>query len=567
MAAPPERTGGQVLVDQLLALGSSIGYCVPGESYLDVLDALFDHRDRFRLINARHEGAAANMAAAYGQLTDRPGICLVSRGPGAAHAAVGVHTAAQDSSPMLLLVGDLPRGHLGRDGFQDLDCTQVFASVAKSVARVDDASRIPEILTRSFHVATSGRPGPVVIALPQDVLEQRVDVGDLAVAARSEPAIAGTDLAELIRRLSEAERPMVVAGGPGWDRTARAALAKWVSAWQLPLVTSFRQQDLLDNRSSSYVGMLGTSTPRDLIDRVGRADVVLTIGTRLDQKTSIDYALFGPRGFGPELIQVYPAADDIGRIADPAVAIVASARSTIKALAESGAPTAPRWASWTADARESYLADRRPQPQPGPVNLGEAMLTLRELLPDDAVITNGAGNFAGWIHRHFEFRDGRTQLAPQSGAMGYGLPAAIAAASTGRLAVCIAGDGDFLMYPQELATIAEYELPVLIIVIDNGSYGTIQMHQEKRFPGRAMAVNCHGPDFTAFAKSFGIHAEAVRQTAEFRSAVSRALDHAGPALLAVTTSPDAMSTRMSLTELRRRSAELPPEQRRALTTR
>ena len=565
MSASIRRTGGQLVVDQLLLHEATIGFCVPGESYLPVLDALVDHADEFRLICARHEGAAANMAAAHGQLTDRPGICFVSRAPGAAHAAVGVHTAAQNSSPMLLLIGQIPTTQIDTEAFQEINYRQMFRGVAKWVTQVEIVDRIPEVMARAFYVSMSGRPGPVVVAIPEDILAEVSSAVDAHPTTLPHSQPTSDDIDRIRLMLAESVRPMVIIGGGGWDIAAGVNLAEWVEAHKLPVVAAFRRQDILDNRSPSYVGTLGTASTRGLLGRVRSADLVIALGTRLDNKTIADTSILG----GPDqrFVHVHPDADALGRIVSPQIAVSADVGPSLVALLNACKGLTLRWSGWTSEAREAFVADAYPQDQPGGVNLGHVMRLLRAAVPDDTVITNAAGNYAGWVQRHFEFRHRKTQLAPQGGAMGYGVPAAISAATSGRRAVCITGDGDFMMYPQELATIAEHGLPVIIIVVNNASYGSIRMHQEQVYPGRQIGTDLHNPDFIALADAFRIPAERVTHTSQFGEVLVRTVEKGGPALIELVTSPDALTTRMTLSALRDRAAELSPSERAQLIVR
>ena len=534
-----ERSGGRILADQLRVHGTELAFLVPGESYLEVLDGLYEHQDAIRLINCRHEGAAANMAAAYGKLIGRPGICMVTRGPGATHASVGVHTAEQDSSPMILLVGQVGRPELGRDAFQEIDYRRFFGSVAKWVEQIEDVRRIPELIARAFQVASSGRPGPVVLSLPEDMLVERCTVLDAQPyrVLQAEPSPGQVE--RLLEIMAGAERPLVIAGGSGWGDRESSRLRSWAEAAALPVVNAFRQQDVLDNRSSSYAGDLGTAIGPELIERVRKADVILALGTRLDEMTTRAYTLIG----GQRLIHVHPGLDDLDRVFPTELAITAGVGPILEALSAGRNLDGSRWSAWAEAARGEHLFDSRPQPQPGDVNLGEVMVMLRRQLPDDTVLTNGAGNFTGWIQRFFEFRGVGTQLAPQSGAMGYGVPAAIAAAAAGRRAACLAGDGDFLMYAQELGTAVQYGLKVLFMVVNNGMYGTIRMHQEREHPGRVIGTELRNPDFAALAESFGVQGQTVRRTEEFPAALERALAAPGSALIELQVSPRALTSR------------------------
>jgi acetolactate synthase I/II/III large subunit len=549
-AAGP-RTGGRIVVDQLVANGIDAAFCVPGESFLAVLDAL--HDAPVKLVTCRHEAAAANMAVAYGKLTGRPGVCLATRGPGATQASVGVHTAAQDSAPMLLLVGQVGREQRGREAFQELDVPAVFAPVAKWTAEAHDPARLPELLARAVQVAVSGRPGPVVLALPEDVLTEEAKVADARpvrpVAAHPAPG----DLARLRELLGGARRPLVIAGGPGWTDAAAAGLRAVAEASRLPVAVSFRSQDVLDNRSPSYIGDLGVGANPALAERVRAADLLLVVGARLGGITTAGYRLLEAPVPRQRLVHVHPGVEELGRLYQPDLAINAAVAPFVAALRSLPPVPGGGWAAWTEAARGNYLAWVRPWPAPGRLDLGQVMVMLRQRLPDDAVLASGAGNYTGWVHRYFQFRRPGTQLAPKSGSMGFGLPAALAAklVHPRRTVVAVAGDGDFLMTSGELATAVQHRLDVVVLVVNNRMYGTIRMHQERAYPGRVIATDLVNPDFAALAAAYGAHGEVVEATEAFPDALERALDAGRPALLELRVDPDAISTATTLSALRR----------------
>jgi acetolactate synthase I/II/III large subunit len=536
------RSGGQIVVQHLVANRIDAAFCVPGESFLAVLDALY--QAPIRLVTCRHEAGAANMAVAYGKLTGRPGVCLVTRGPGATQASVGVHTAAQDSAPMLLLVGQVGRGERGREAFQELDVPAVFGPMAKWAAEADDPARLPELLARAVQVAVSGRPGPVVLALPTDVLAGQARVVDAHPVRPVAPAAAPADLARLGELLGGARRPLVVAGGPGWTGAASGDLRTLAEASQLPVAVSFRSQDTLDNRSPSYAGDLGVGANPALAERVRAADLLLAIGPRLGEITTGGYRLLEVPVPRQRLVHVHPGVEELGRVYQPELAVNAAVAPFLAALRP--APTVPgaAWAAWTEAARADYLAWSRPEPAPGRLDLGQVMIWLRERLPDDAIVASGAGNYTGWVHRYFQFRRPGTQLAPKSGAMGFGVPAALAAklVHPRRTVVAVAGDGDFLMTGHELATAVQHRLDVVVLVVDNGMYGTIRMHQERAYPGRVVATDLVNPDFAALALAYGAAGEMVEDTAAFPAAFERALAAGRPALLHLRVDPEAIST-------------------------
>jgi acetolactate synthase-1/2/3 large subunit len=536
------RTGGQALVAQLELQGVDTIFCVPGESYLPVLDAL--HDSPIRLVSARHEASAANMAEAYGKLTGRPGICLVTRGPGSTQAAVGVHTADQGSTPMVLLVGQVPRAMRGRAAFQELDYPSTFGGMAKRVVEVGDPDGVGEEAAASHSAALEGRPGPVVLALPEDVLAAETDAPDAEIATPRLSQPAPADLARLRELLARAERPLVVVGEGGWSEGAARDVLAFAEASELPVAASFRCQDYVDNRSRVYAGHLTIGIDPSLAGRVRDADLILAVGSRLGDVMTRGYTLLGAQ----TLVHVHPDPAELGRIFEPELGIC----SDLSLFAQALVPVEPRWRDWTAAARSDYEANLRHEPRAGYLDLGDVMAFLRTRLPDDAILTSGAGNFTVWAHRFYEFRRYGTQLAPQSGAMGYGFPAAIAAriARPDRLVVCVAGDGDFLMAGAELATAIKEELPIVVLLVNNGMYGTIRMHQERLYPGRVVGTDLVNPDFAAYAEAFGAFGETVARTEDVERAFERAVASGRPALLDLRVDPEAISPRATISELR-----------------
>ena len=533
----PLRTGGGLLVDQLLWHGVDRVFCVPGESYLPVLDALRDVRRRIRLTVCRHEGGAANMAEAHAKLTGTPGVCFVTRGPGATQAAVGLHTASQDSSPMLLFVGQVPRGHLGRDAFQELDLAATFGGLAKLVAQVEDVERLPELVARAFHTALSGRPGPVVVGLPEDALDDRSAATDVVPHRVVRPQPSTGDTAELRVLLQTAERPLVIVGGGAWSKRTSQGIEAFAATNDLPVAAAFRRQDHIDNHSQQYVGELGLGKDPALADRLRSADVVIAAGTRLDEVTTGGYRLLRPPSPEQRLVHIHPDQSELGRVFAADLPINAGIAEFALAAEGMEPVDSDGWAGWRADARRDYLSRLEPEPSNDAVDLGRVMTVIRHRLPADAIVTNGAGNYTRWVHRYLQFAEVRTQLAPISGSMGYGVPAAIAAklAMPQRTVVAFAGDGCFLMAGQELATAVEHGLGIVIIVVNNGRYGTIATHQERRYPGRPYGVELTNPDFAAYARAFGAHGEAVEATDEFPAALERALAADRPALIELRT--------------------------------
>jgi acetolactate synthase-1/2/3 large subunit len=542
------RHGGKLLVDQLLLHGTDTAFAVPGESYLAVLDGLFD--SPLRLITCRHEAGAANMADAYGKLTGRPGICLVTRGPGATQASVGVHTAFQDSTPLILLIGQVASDQFDREAFQEVDFRRMFGQLAKWVAQIDRVDRIPEYVARAFATACSGRPGPVVLALPEDMLSSEVDAPDARPFRPVQPHASAGEIEQLRDLLSAAERPFVLVGGGGWTARAADDMRTFVEANELPAGAAFRRQDSLDNDSPSYVGDVGIGVNPKLAARVREADVLLVVGPRLGEATTSGYTLLTPPTPAQTLVHVHPGAEELGRVYQATLPILSSPESFASAVRD--LRVEPRWRTWTQAARADYEEWQQPTQVPGDVDLAACMRVLRERVPADTIVTNGAGNFTVWVHRFWRWHVFPSQLAPTSGAMGYGVPAAIAAKAVvpERTVVCFAGDGDFLMSSQELATAVQYDLPVLFVVVDNGMYGTIRMHQERHYPGRVVGSDLRNPDWAAYAESFGAYGEWVTRTGDFAAAADRALASGKPAVLALRVDPEAITPRTTLTALR-----------------
>jgi acetolactate synthase I/II/III large subunit len=546
------RHGGKLLVDQLVAHGADTVFCVPGESYIALLDGLYE--SPIRLITCRHEAGAANMADAYGKLTGRPGICMVTRGPGATHASVGVHTAFQDSTPLILLVGQVASDQEEREAFQEIDYRRMFGQMAKWVAQIDRVDRIPELVARAFATACSGRPGPVVLALPEDMLATSSDAGDALPfnAARAHPG--AEQLERLQALLQRAERPLAIIGGADWTSATSEAMREFLEANELPAGAAFRRQDALDNDSPSYVGDIGIGINPKLAARVREADLLLVVGPRLGEMTTSGYTLVESPNPAQTLVHVHPGAEELGRVYRPELPILSGMEQFSSAVRE--LRVEPHWGDWTAAARAEYEDWQRHDPMPGTLDLGDCIAHMRERVPH-AIVTNGAGNFTVWVHRFWRWHRYGTQLAPTSGAMGYGVPAALAAKaiSPESPVVCFAGDGDFLMSGQELATAVQYELPIIVIVVNNGMYGTIRMHQERQFPGRVVGTDLVNPDFAAYARAFGAYGETVTETADFPDAFERALAAGTPAVLELRTDPEAINPRTTLSAIRAQAGQ------------
>jgi acetolactate synthase-1/2/3 large subunit len=551
MTSPSARTGGRILVDQLQIHGVEHVFCVPGESYLAALDAL--HDASINVTVCRQEGGAAMMAEAYGKLTGRPGICFVTRGPGATNASPGIHIAHQDSTPMILFVGQVDRGMREREAFQELDYRAVFHSMTKWTVEIDDPARIPELVSRAFHLATSGRPGPVVIALPEDMLTEMAAVADARRYQVFDAAPNAADLARMQELLAGARRPLVIAGGSRWDQGAVDGLVRFAEHFELPVAVSFRRQSLFPARHPNFAGDIGVGTNPRLAEYARSADLVMLLGGRFSELPSQSYSVLGIPVAAQKLVHIHPGSEELGRVYQPDLGINVSPRAFVQAVAELRPEVAPNRGALIGEIRELYLEwSQRPTEVPGAFNLGQALCALRERLPDDALIANGAGNFATWVHRFHRFQQFGTQLAPTSGSMGYGVPAGVAAAriDPGRPVVVVAGDGCFMMNGQEFATAVQYELPVIVIVVDNGMYGTIRMHQEREYPGRVVATSLRNPAFAAYAVAFGGHGERVERTADFMPAFERALASGKPSIIHCLVDPEALTPARSLSTIR-----------------
>ena len=562
------RIGGHALVETLIEQGIDTCFGVPGESFLAVLDGFHEHGDRIRFIACRHEGGASFMADAQGKLTGRPGICFVTRGPGASNAAIGLHTAFQDSTPMILFIGQVATEQRDREAFQEVDYRQMFGpgtlGMAKWVGEVHDAARLPEYVSRAFHTAMQGRPGPVVLVLPEDILTATTDA---VVLPRVEPGLswpAPQSLVDVGTILDAAERPFVIVGGSGWTTESCLALEHFVERWQLPVGCAFRFQDTFDNRHPNYAGDVGIGINPGLAARIRDADVVLAIGTRLGEMTTGGYTLLHAPRSTQRLIHIHAGAEELGRVFAADVSIQASmacAAPALDTIARPTSVTSPGRAERTRQARADYEANLEPVAV-DPLDMAEVILCIQRLAPENTIYTNGAGNFSGWLHRFCRYpglrHHGRTQLAPTSGAMGYGVPAAVAASLLypERTVVNIAGDGDFLMTGQELATATGYGARKLIcVVVDNGTFGTIRMHQEREYPGRVSGSDLFNPDFVALALAYGWQSELVTATAEFEPAFVRALANESPTLLHLRLDPDVSTSRTTLTAIRAAALE------------
>ncbi len=561
-----EKPAGHLLVECLIAQGVTHAFGVPGESYLAVLDGFHQHADRIRFVINRQEGGAAFMAEAQGKLTGRPGVCFVTRGPGATNASIGLHTAFQDSTPLVLLVGDVASDARDREAFQEVDYLSFFGpstkGMAKRVERIDDARRIPEYVARAFATAMNGRPGPVVLVLPEDMLTQAVCAEPLP---RVEPVQAWADpgaLRTLRELLLQAQRPLVIAGGGGWTAQAAAALQRFAENWQLPVANAFRFQDCFDNHHPNYAGDIGLGINPALAARVRESDLLIAIGPRLGEATTAGYTLIEAPVPKQQLVHIHASAEELHRVYQATLAIHASMNAAARSLEVLTAPPGVAWGQWTQACHADYEANvdvaNGGIQLPGPIDMPAIIHTLQRHLPANAVLTNGAGNFASWLHRFYRYtglaKGHKTQLAPTNGAMGYGVPAGIAASIlTGRTVFTITGDGDFLMNGQELATAVQHGAKTIVLLLNNGTYGTIRMHQEREYPGRVSGSGLHNPDFCALARAYGYAAERVERTEDFEAALLRALAAPGGSLIELPLSEEVITTRGTLSAIRNKA--------------
>ncbi|MBB2971157.1 thiamine pyrophosphate-binding protein [Mesorhizobium sp. RMAD-H1] len=545
------KTGGQLIVEALAANGVERLFCVPGESYLAVLDALYDAD--IAVTVCRAEGGAAMMAETWGKLTGRPGICFVTRGPGATNASPGLHIAMQDSTPMILFVGQVARDAREREAFQEVEYRRHFADMAKWVAEIDDPARIPEFITRAFAVATSGRPGPVVLALPEDMLVQQAEAPAPQAWQPVETAPSPAAMKKLAELLETAKKPFMILGGSRWSPQAVACITRFAEAWEMPVGCSFRRQMLFDHLHPNYAGDVGIGINPALAERVRQADLLLLVGGRFGEMPSSGYTLMEIPYPRQMLVHVHPDPEELGRVYRPTLAINAAPDAFAEAVSVL-TPIGPLpWSGEAAAAHASYLKwSIPPETGPGAVAMGPVMAWLEANLPEDAIMTNGAGNYATWLHRFHRFRRYGTQAAPTSGSMGYGLPAAVAAKALHpeRMVVCFAGDGCFLMNGQDFATAVQYGWPIIVLVINNGMYGTIRMHQEREYPGRISATALTNPDFAALARAYGGHGETVEKTQDFGPAFERARASGRPAIIEIRLDPEAITPARTLTDIR-----------------
>jgi len=535
------RTGGQILVDCLRLHGVDTVFCVPGESYLATLDAFHDVQDKIDLVVCRQEGGVTNMADAWGKMTGKPGIAFVTRGPGATNASVGIHTAHQDSTPLILFVGQIARDMAEREAFQEVDYRRMFGEMTKWVAQIDSAARIPEMVSRAFHVATSGRPGPVVLALPEDMQTERADTEDGQPYRSAQANPGATDMDKFRDMLASAKKPMVLAGGGGWSAEACADLAAFAEANRLPVATAFRRQDLMDNRHPNFAGVVGLGINPKLKDRLDDTDLLIVLGPQLGEIVTGGYTYFTFPKPKQTMIHISAGVDELGKVYQADLGINAG-MAEFCAAAKAMTPVDASWAGEAETAHADYMAFSTPPDMPGDVNYSEIVGWLNDNLPDDAVITNGAGNYTVWVHRFFRYKQYGTQLAPQSGAMGYGVPSGVAAGvrHRDRVVVSFSGDGCFQMNGQEIGTAVQQGVKTIFIVVNNGMYGTIRMHQETHYPKRKSGTDLHNPDFAALARAYGAHGETVTKTADFEAAFDRCRAAEGPSLIELVIEPDAV---------------------------
>ncbi len=546
-------SGGHLLVKSLKALGAAKCFGVPGESYLDVLDALHDTNGALDFVLCRNEGGAAFMAEAYGKLTGQPGICMVTRGPGATNASIGVHTAMQNSTPMILFVGQIGTDQREREVFQEVDYRAYFGSVAKWVVEIDQADRIPELLSRAWTTALSGRPGPVIVALPENMLTSMTDAEPCRPVRIPTPAPTDDNVAEAIRLLGEAKKPLLIVGGGGWSEQGRAALQQFAVQNHLPVCVAFRFHDLVDHHSECFVGEAGVGMSPHMQSAIKEADLIFAIGIRFGEMTTGAYNLLDVPYPKAKLIHAHSSDKELGKVYAADLPIHASPNQVVDKLQH--VKLEGNWQIWQQQCRQTYMDSFDAPVQPGPVNMVAVLQYLRAKLPDDVIITNGAGNFATWPNRFLQYGPKQRLLAPQSGAMGYGVPAAIAAkvVNPDRTVVCFAGDGDFQMNCQELGTAMQANAQPIILILNNGTYGTIRMHQERHYPARVSGTELSNPDFVALAKAYGFHAEKVSETEQFAAAFERALASKTGAVLELTISAEAITPRQTLSQIRDQS--------------
>ena len=545
------RTGGKILVDQLICQGTNKVFCVPGESYLEILNALHDVNDIVKVYNARHEAGAANMAEAYGKLTGSPGIALVTRGPGACHASVGVHIAYQDSTPMILIIGQVSQGTRDRESFQEIDYQAMFGSISKWCAEIDRVERIPEYIAKAYNLATSGRTGPVVLSIPENVLIQRVEITDLYPTQRFAAAPERNVDEMLANFFADAQKPLIILGGPGWSEEASTNVLLFATKHSIPVVVGFRRQDIFDNNSQVFCGALGTAVSSSLLQRIKAADLLLVIGSRLGDITTQGYKIFSESNKKQKFIHVHVDPSEIGSVFSPDLGVVSTSCNFSKVLSNVCLYQKTSWSDWCKLLHSEHLSDSKYPIYSGPLDLGKIATELNCCLPDNTIVTLDAGNHTGWPQRFLSYSPLRRQIGSTCGAMGYSVPAAVASAVTfpKRQVICFVGDGGFMMSGMELMTAVQHAVSLIIIVFNNNSYGTIRMHQEREHPGRVIATDLQNPNFKAMAISMGAHGELVKKTDEFLPALQRCLSQKKPALIELKTDLNQLSTRFNLQDM------------------
>ena len=545
------RHGGKILIDQLEAQGASAAFTVPGESFLAALDGLHDS-NRIQTVICRQEGGASIMAEAWGKMTGEPGVCFVTRGPGAANAMAGLHIAQQDSTPMVMFLGLPGEQHEDREAFQEIETKSLFSSFVKWTAVIRSTARIPEYVSRAWHTALSGRPGPVVLGLPEDMLSAKGDAGDGKSARIAQPAPSPSDARDFEALLAKAKRPIMIVGGPGWSRKIQKQVEAFAERFDMPVAAAFRFQDYIDNRHRCYAGHCGIGIEPKLQAAIRNSDLLIVIGARLGEMTTQGYTLIDIPNPKQTLVHVHPSGNELGSVYRAELPINATAATFAALLDAMPKPASTPWSGTTRELNAAYLESLKPIATPGSAQFAEIVRMVSDMVPEGGVISNGAGNYAAFVHRYTQYKGFRSCLAPTSGSMGYGLPAAIAAKlqDPTRTVVNFAGDGCFLMTGQELATCAQYGLGVITIVANNGMYGTIRAHQERQYPERVSGTMLKNPDFAAYARAFGGHGETVERTAEFKPAFERALASNKPAIIEVKIDPEALTPRQTLSQIR-----------------
>ena len=542
------RTGGKILVDQLILRGTNQVFCVPGESYLEILNALYDVRDKVKVFNARHEAGAANMAEAFGKLTGRPGVALVTRGPGACHASIGVHIAHQDSTPMILIVGQVSQKAKDREAFQEINYRSMFGSISKWCAEIDKVERIPEYMSKAYNIALSGRPGPVVLSVPENILGEQTEVKDKPFVKHCAPAPEKSVEHSLKKLLVGSRRPMILVGGVGWCKSASTNVLSFATKYSVPVVTSFRRQDVFDNNSDVFCGALGTSASPTLLKRINEVDLLIVLGSRLGEMTTQGYKIFEENETNQKLIHIHVDPNELGAVYPPDLGIVSTVKNFASFLMNLHIDQELCWKDWCEVLRTEHVRDLEPPVYYGKLDLGQIFFDLDQILPKDAIITLDAGNHTGWPQRFLTYSPERLQIGSTCGSMGYSIPAAVAASLLfpKRLIVSFVGDGGFMMSGMELMTAVQFEIPVIIIVFNNNSYGTIRMHQERDHPGRVIGTNLINPNFKAMAIAMGAHGEVVESTIDFRPVFEKCLSHKKPTLIELKTDINQLTTRFNL---------------------